>query len=357
MKIKRLRLGRIFIMIISWIRTNLLMIFLLLLFSLLIFSFFKIKTFLSHHQVAPQNLLTFFSSPQDTLASTSGRTNFLILGIRGEETTDVPDLTDTIIFSSYSHDQHQLTLISIPRDLWVDSLKTKINAVYHYGQKRQPVAGLQLINAAVLETIGLPVHYNLIIDFQAFTEIVDLFGGVNINVPNAFVDDQFPIPGKENAYPISARYQTIEFQTGSRIMDGTTALNYIRSRHAEGDEGTDIARSRRQQLIIKAIQQKLLTTDFLLYRQNREDLSQITQKHILTDVTPDLYPSLARLILDSRSLPINSIDLSYEPDKNDIILLDVPPSYLYQNQWVLVAHDNNWNAFQQYILNRLNGTQ
>ena len=357
MKLKRLRFNRILTRVLSWIRIHLLAIFLVLLSLFLVFSFLKIRNILVSHQLLPQNTLTFFSSPEKILDSTGGRTNFLLLGIRGENPSEVPDLTDTIILASYSHQQQQLTLLSIPRDLWVNSLKTKINAVYHYGQEREPQIGFQLSNAAILETTGLPIHYNLVVDFQAFTDIIDLLEGVEINVPNSFIDDQFPIPGKENVYPTSERYQTIEFKKGLQTMDGETALNYIRSRHAEGDEGTDIARNQRQQLIIKAIQQKILTLDFLRDRQNRDGLLQIIQTHTVTDVTSDLYPSLARLALKSRSHSLNSISLSYEPDENGITFLDVPPSYLYQNQWVLVAHDNNWDAFKQYILNRLNNVQ
>jgi len=357
MKLRRIRPGRLAIKIISWIKKYFIILLLLPLLLLLSFSVIKIGRLFSQHQINFQHLLTFFSSPQQTLDSTGQRTNFLILGIRGEGTADVPDLTDTIILASYSYQSDQLTLISIPRDLWVDSLKTKINAVYHYGQERQPPSGLQLIDAAILETLGLPVHYNLVVDFQAFTQIIDLLGGIDIDVPTAFTDDQFPIPGKENIYPISERYQTIEFQAGSQTMDGTTALNYIRSRHAEGDEGTDIARSQRQQLVIKSIQQGLLNVNFLLNRSHREDLYRIIQNYTVTDITPSLYPSLARLALQSRSRPINNINLSYEPDDNGIIALDVPPSYLYQDQWVLIAHDNNWDALKQYLLNRLNGTQ
>lgn len=357
MKLKRLRLKRIFIALIASLRSNFILLISFLVLILLSLSFLKVKNLLSRHQVLPRNLFSFFSSPQKNLLSTGDRTNFLILGIRGEGTADVPDLTDTIILSSYSHSQHQLTLISVPRDLWVDSLKTKINAVYHYGQERQPPSGLQLIDAAILETLGLPVHYNLVIDFQAFTKIVDLLDGIEINVPHAFVDEHFPIPGRENAYPLSSRYQTVEFKQGLQTMDGSTALKYIRSRHAQGEEGTDIARSQRQQLVIKSIQQKIFSTNFLLHRQNRDLLYQIIQQHTSTDVTVDIYPALARLAIDSRHQPLKSLSLSYQPDENGITALDVPPSYLYQNQWVLVAHDNNWNTLKQYLLNRLQGTQ
>ena len=138
MKLKRLRINRILNGILSWIGDHLLAIFLVILSLLLVVSFLKVRSILIRHQLVPKNILTFFSSPEDILDSTSGRTNFLILGIRGENPSEVADLTDTIILASYSHQQEQLTLLSIPRDLWVNSLKTKINAVYHYGQQRQP---------------------------------------------------------------------------------------------------------------------------------------------------------------------------------------------------------------------------
>ena len=66
-------------------------------------------------------------------------------------------------------------------------------------------------------------------------------------IPKAFTDSQYPIAGKENDAcggdaTFACRYKTVQFQAGSQHMDGKTALMYVRSRHAEGDEGTDFAR-------------------------------------------------------------------------------------------------------------------
>src|SRR5690606_17112238 len=91
----------------------------------------------------------------------------------------------------------------------------------------------------------------------------DAVGGVDVNVERAFVDYEYPIEGRENAYPISSRYKTLDFKVGMQHMDGQTALEYARSRHAAGVEGTDFARSQRQQKVITAFKDKVFSTKTL----------------------------------------------------------------------------------------------
>jgi len=289
------------------------------------------------------------------LESTNGRTNFLIMGIRGEG-PDSPDLTDTLLVVSYSHPDKQISLISIPRDLWVGSLKTKINAVYHYGQfKDENGGGVKLTQSAILETLGLPIHYSAVINFTIFREAIDLIGGIDVNVANTFTDNQFPIEGKETALPVSSRYESITFTSGPNHMDGTTALKFVRSRHAEGEAGTDIDRDRRQQQVIAAIKQKVFTLRFLTDRSKLTALYKLLKIRLDTNLTENLYPSLARLAFDSYRHPQKTIVLSYTPDNQGVTVLENPPvTNMYLNQWVLIAKDNNWPALAQYLSNKLN---
>src|SRR5581483_6971189 len=98
--------------------------------------------------------------------------------------------------------------------------------------------------------------------------IVDALGGVEVNVDNAFTDYTYP-SGDQNvdaglctADDVSTdgasgcRYLKVHFDKGLQYMDGTTALEYARSRHAAGVEGSDFARSKRQEKLIAAIEQK-----------------------------------------------------------------------------------------------------
>src|SRR3989344_5042167 len=266
MKTKLIRLRRFLFGLTSLFFRHLILLAFLIITGLVILLGFKTKGFLQEAGLANISLFTFFKNPQTVLDSTNNRTNFLILGIRGEG-SDSPDLTDTMLVLSYSHSKKTFTLISIPRDLWVSSLKTKINSVYHYGQFREPNGGgIKLVESAILETLGLPIHYTAVIDFSLFREAIDLVGGIDIEVVTGFTDTQFPIQGKEDAFPQSERYETISFQAGPTHLDGPTALKFVRSRHAQGEEGTDIARDRRQQLVISALKQKVFTIGFLTDR-------------------------------------------------------------------------------------------
>ncbi len=354
MNSKLIRLRRALFSLLSFFLRHLGLILIVLLLSVLVFVGYKTKSIFSDVGLGQINLLTFLQQPEKTLENTSGRTNFLLLGIRGEG-ADSPDLTDTMLIASYSYSDKTFTLISIPRDLWVNSLKTKINSVYHYGNFKDPKGGgIKLAQSAILETLGLPIHYTAVINFTLFRDAVDLVGGVDVNVVTGFTDNEFPIEGKENALPISSRFETITFAAGPNHMDGVTALKFVRSRHAQGDEGTDIARDRRQQLVVSALKQKVFTVSFLTDRKKIIALYKLLKDHLDTNLDENLYPSLARLAFDSSRQPIKKIVLSYTPDESGVAILENPPvSRLYLNQWVLIARDNNWPALGQYLKNKL----
>lgn len=354
MKTKLIRLRRFLFNLSSFLVRNIGFILLGIFLIGLIILTFKAKSFLQEAGLNKLSPLAFFKSPQSILENTSGRTNFMILGIRGKG-ADSPDLTDTMLIVSYSHKDNTSALISVPRDLWVNSLKTKINSVYHFGRIKDPNGGgIKLTQSAVLETLGLPIHYTAVVDFSLFQQAIDLVGGVDVNVERSFIDTKFPVEGKENVLPVESRYETISFEKGIRHMDGATALKFVRSRQAEGEEGTDIARDRRQQLVISALKQKVINPKFLLNRKSLISLYKLIMDNTDTNIDERIYPSLVRLALDSYGKPTKEIILSYEPDETGVAILENPPiSKTYQNLWVLIARDNNWKALQQYIQNKL----
>jgi len=158
MKLSHIRPTRVLIRLASFIRRHLVIIFVTLFIALLGLLSLQGFNLLSKLHVKPQDLLSFFGKPIENLESTNGVTNFLILGIRGEG-TDSPNLADTIIVMSYNHDSQTSTMISVPRDLWVPSIQAKINSAYYYGEKATPGAGIQMVEAAILEDLGTPIHY------------------------------------------------------------------------------------------------------------------------------------------------------------------------------------------------------
>lgn len=356
MKLSHVRPARLLIRLLSFLNRHLAIIIAVLILGLI--SFFGVKgaDILTGLHLKPQDLLGFFGTPSEILDNTNGVTNFLLLGIRGEG-SDSPNLSDTIIVLSYNHDTKTATMIGVPRDLWVPSLQAKINSAYYYGEEASPGAGIKMAQAAILEDLGLPVHYTGVVNFTIFKETIDLIGGVDVDVNPGFTDAEFPIPGMENAMPISSRYETITFATGSAHMNGETALKFVRSRHAVGDEGTDFARSRRQQQIISAMKQKMLTASFLMDKTKIDQLFAILDRNLITNISQSLYPTLAKIALETKDNPIKSIGLSISPDENGISILYNPPVAKYKNEWVLMPKDNNWSALKQYISNRLTGVQ
>lgn len=356
MKLCHVRLGRVFIHTVSFLRQHLVLLLIAIFLSLLGILGFHGSNLLSRLHIKPQDLLSFLGTPVDNLDNTGGVTNFLLLGIRGEG-TDSPNLADTIIVMSYNHDTNTPTMISVPRDLWVPSLQAKINSAYYYGELKEPSAGIQMAQGATLEDLGLPIHYTAVINFTIFKETIDLLGGIEIDVNPGFSDTQFPISGMEDAYPESARYETITFATGSAHLDGEMALKFVRSRHSVDDEGTDFARSRRQQQVISALRQKMLTPAFLLDQKKLDAFFEILDRNLKTNIGHDLYPTLAKIALDAKNNPVRSVTFSDQPDENGLTILYNPPTKLYKGEWVLIPKDNNWTALKKYLDNILKGKQ
>src|SRR3990167_7601650 len=193
----------------------------------------------------------------DSLKTYDDQVTILILGIAGMNHQG-GTLSDSIIVVNYNLQTNSLLTISLPRDIWSDTLQDKINTAYAYGEAKQKGGGLKLAKAEIGAVVGIPIQYATVIDFAKFKELIDLLGGIDIDVDQTFKDNQFPITGRENDEcngdtEFKCRYETVSFKKGSNHMDGKTALKFIRSRHADGAEGNDFARNRRQQKILAAI--------------------------------------------------------------------------------------------------------
>ena len=242
-------------------------IFLIFLLIIILFSTLLFSNYLQSHQndnslTHALNKLNLWEQLSSIITGTpinteSDRTNFLILGMGGAN-HDGPFLTDTIIFSSLRNSTSQLALTSIPRDLvvkYTDSYYPKINEIYTIGRNNNEEPG-RFAADIIGDNFGQTIDYYVVVDFSGFHEIIDILGGISINVDTSFTDYQFPTDDYE--------YQTISFVAGEQMMDGETALNYARSRHGDNGEGSDFARSKRQQKLLFAVKDKILSYQTLL---------------------------------------------------------------------------------------------
>ena len=298
--------------------------------------------------------LSLIQSPRAILQSTGGYTNLLLLG-KGGAGHEAPDLTDTVIFISIHHPTGRTVMLSLPRDIWVQSLRTKLNSTYYYGNLKQKGGGLILAKAAVEEIIDQPVHYAVAIDFDGFRKAVDLLGGVDIDVKQSFDDYKYPIPGKETAEPEESRYEELHFEAGPQTLNGDRALKYVRSRNAEGEEGTDYARVARQQQIVLSLQKKALSTQLLLSPSTMSRLIQIATSSVDTDITNGDITGFVKLAasFDRDQLITETLDQGDE-ESGRVGLLINPPIRNYAGQWVLIGKDDSWKQVQEYISGLLN---
>lgn len=194
------------------------------------------------------------------------RINILLLGIGGAN-HEGGYLADTIMLASIKPSTKQVALISIPRDLSLPNRNgqwQKINSIHAYAEARESGSGGEAMIDLMSFNLNIPIHYYVRLDFQGFIKVIDELGGIEVNVENNLNDYQYPIMGEEENPDYYARYEHLSIEKGLQKMDGSLALKYARSRYAAGLEGSDFARARRQQLILSAVKEKLLSKNNLL---------------------------------------------------------------------------------------------
>lgn len=324
----------------------------LLLGAICLFVFVFFRSSLVFYQFAKRNaisskvLWSLISDAPPPLKNYQGRTNILLLGIGGGK-HDGADLTDTIIFLSVDYTKKDLLMISIPRDIWIPELQDKINSAYHYGEEKKTGGGLVLAKATTEEVVGLPIHYSWLVDFSGFKKLIDLVNGVDIFIEKGFVDKRYPIEGKENDVcggdvNFNCRYEVLQFEPGWQHLDGERALKYVRSREAEGDEGTDFARAKRQQQIILALKDKLLEYPYLKNPQKVFELISAFNNAVVTDMNWSEKILFAKFLA---FLPGGNIRRLVLDDR----FLDNPPTWQYDDKWVLVPKSKDFKEIQEYI--------
>jgi LCP family protein required for cell wall assembly len=288
----------------------------------------------------------FILTPMEKIQVFENRTNILILG-KGGKGHDAPDLTDTVIFASVDHEQEGVDLVSLPRDIWIPSLRAKLNSAYYWGERKESGGGGILAKSVSEEIIGKPIHYFVLIDFDGFINVVDVVGGIEVDVENAFVDERYPIAGMENADcggdpEYKCRYETVTFDKGPQFMDGERALEFVRSRNAEGDEGTDFARAQRQQKVLQAIKAKVLSKEILLSPKKLFAIKSVIAKNTVTDMDASAVAIILRSLFAAR---------------NNILSHPIPEGYLinppyipkYDNLYVFIPQSGDWKNFQAWL--------
>ncbi|MGA7988668.1 MAG: LCP family protein [Candidatus Dormiibacterota bacterium] len=281
------------------------------------------------------------------------RVNIVLYGYGGVQHSG-GDLTDSIMVVSIQpilNHAPQVAEISIPRDWYVriplkngQFTEQRINFAYAAGLLGEgPVApsavnaGAAVADPLIEHLLGIGVNYFVGVDFNAFKQAVDAVGGVDINVPAGFTDNQYPAGECAEG---NCAYETIHFNAGEQHLNGARALIYARSRHGNNGQGSDFARSRRQQQIIVALKAQI------------ESIGGIGK-------LPDLISALGGDILTN--LTIGDAEALYgevqgvNPASIEHISID-NTNFLYNCQYpakcggyYLFAHDSSFRSLSHFV--------
>jgi LCP family protein required for cell wall assembly len=291
-------------------------------------------------------------STQTGYMSTSDRVNILVMGYGGSG-HDGAYLTDSMMIMSLLPQSHHTTLISVPRDLWVQNPAnsgnyTKINAVYPVAagdNNQDPVAGGDASAQKVSLVTGLNVQYWLTINFAGFRDFINAIGGIDVYVPDSF-NACYP---KNDDASVDASWIKVQFNKGMQHMDGNTAIEYARAREplevcgmgtSENQaELTDFARSIRQQIIVNAALSKVKSIGTWPHLYSALNALQHT-----------IYTNLSFADLAEFALHMDLKNAHHVGISTSNVLVNAVSN---DGQDILLPANNNWQAVVDYVKQQL----
>lgn len=281
----------------------------------------------------------------------SSRVNILMMGYGGSGHAG-SYLTDSMVVMSLLPQSHHTTLISVPRDLWVQNPPnsgnySKLNAVYPVAAgdtNADPIAGGNATAQKVSLVTGLQINYWMTINFAGFKDFIDAIGGVDVNVPDAF-NACYPKNDDANVDP---SWIKVQFNPGLQHMDGATAIEYARAREpvevcgmgtSENQaELTDFGRSQRQQIIMKAALTKL--KDWRTWPSLFNAMDKLKNT---------LYSNLSLADLSEFALKMDLNGAHHVGLSNANVLMDS----IVGGQDVLLPRNGDWTLIPPYVQQQL----
>ncbi len=269
------------------------------------------------------------------------RVNVIVYG-HGGAGHDGPELTDTIIFGSYEPSTGSVGMMSIPRDLTIPIPGygwRKINHTNYFGELEDPENGARFASNVIGDLLGQEINYYLKIDFDGFEQFIDALGGVDVFVERSFSDYQYPT----DDYLI----QTVHFEEGWQHMDGERALMFARSRHGTNGEGSDFARSKRQQVIMLAVKDRLFSPTTVFHPGRVTEIVSTIRDNIQTNLGTW---ELLRLARKARDIDIANVQHTILDTGIDSPLYETN----INGSYVILPENDDWTPIQELATNVIN---
>lgn len=263
--------------------------------------------------------------PERVFTGPNGPLNILVMGSdsRDCEGCDIDGLTqggqrsDTTILVHLSADRQHAYGISIPRDSMVNRPACKepdgsiSAAAYGMWNEAFSVGGPACTIEQVEQLTGIRIDHFVVVDFEGFKSMVDAIGGVKVCIPQTWDD----------------RAHGIYLPAGTRKISGNQALQYVRIRHIEGTDGSDLGRIKRQQAFVGSMVNQVLSSDTLSNPIKVIKFLNAATKSLTVDPGLKDLSKLAGLAQQFRGIGLNKIQFltipwQYDPaDPNRVVWL------------------------------------
>lgn len=324
-----------------------------------------------------------YEYPDFEIEEEDRRIDVLFLGIRGAADPNGGLLADTLILASFDEGTEKMSLVSIPRDLYVEmpdinqedcdegrTLNTnllsdygsaKINEAYALGLSCGGEAGgLSLAKHSIRYVTGVYVDHVVVINFTGFKQLIDIFDGVQITRSKPFSEkQQWQGEGKSDSdYWIyhdpeptedadeGEGYWEFYIPAGTHILDGETSLYYIRSRFSS----SDFDRSIRQQQIINALKNKALSLKVISDINKPFEIIDSVGRNVRTDMQEeDIFRLLNLSKKYQEIIPEQDVLLIGDED-NPRMLTE---SYNKAGSYIIVPTKGDWEETREYFRNIL----
>ena len=228
----------------------------------------------------------------------TSRVNMLVMGLdlRDVEGQDSAPRSDTMILLSMDPLNNTAAAIAIPRDMWVPIPgfgHNKINTAFRFGELYNiPGGGPELASQTVEAFLGVPVHFYIQIDFQAFVDFINHIKGIRVTFDEPYTIDR------------RGKWNTVTLEPGTYALSGEYALAYARDRKSEGD---DFDRSDRQLEVIMLIRDRILEFDMLpTLVMNAPAIYEDLSTGIRTNISLN---QLIQLAWKAREIPRDNINM------------------------------------------------
>jgi LCP family protein required for cell wall assembly len=264
------------------------------------------------------------------LKKENDKTNALLVGIdtRAEGSGSGLMNTDTLMLVTLDHKTNMVRLLSFPRDLYApygcpgSSLpnKIKINAIYAYGKFSCPQKdGMAALKQTIEKISGEKIQYTALVRLEGVVNGIDKIGGIDVDVPEKVVD-VYPYieltPDRQktcnhatNIKNVGYPYCIFTFEAGKTHMSGDDALIYARMRKLSDD----YHRARRQQQIVDAVKDKILSDNTPMLEKANNLLTLYSEISKYVDADVDLQTLLAGLDLANK-VDRNPINVVLDPN-------------------------------------------